>query len=70
MVEFASKDKLNYYLNTGTSLIYGATIVQTTTANSTLTIQNPTGNSTALTITPNAGGTRAASAHLIIEQIG
>ena len=34
------------------------------------TVRNPSGNSTALTITPIAGGTRPNSASLVIEQIG
>ena len=54
---------------TGTSQIIGMAIVQTTVINSTLTVQNPSGNSTALTITPAAGGTRPVSAHLVIIQI-
>ena len=54
---------------TGTSQIIGMAIVQTTVINSTLTVQNPSGNSTALTITPAAGGTIPVSAHLVIIQI-
>ena len=54
---------------TGTSQIVGMAIVETTVINSTLTVQNPSGNSTALTITPAAGGTRPVSAHLVIIQI-
>ena len=54
---------------TGTSQIIGMAIVETTTINSILTVRNPAGNSTALTITPSAGGTRAVSAHLVITQI-
>lgn len=34
-----------------------------------LTVRNPADNSTALTITPNAGGTNPVSAHLVITQI-
>ena len=34
-----------------------------------LTVRNPAGNATALTITPLAGGTNQVSAHLIIIQI-
>jgi len=34
-----------------------------------LTVRNPAGNATALTITPSAGGTRAVSAHLVIMQL-
>ena len=54
---------------TSTSQIIGTTIVTTTTENSILTVRNPDGNATALTITPNAGGTRPVSAHLTIIQI-
>ena len=44
---------------TGTSQIVGMALVQTTVINSILTVRNPAGDSTALTITPLAGGTRA-----------
>lgn len=54
---------------TGTSQIVGMALVQTTVINSVLTVRNPAGNSTALTITPLAGGTRPDSAHLVIMQI-
>jgi hypothetical protein len=54
---------------TGTSQIIGMALVETTVINSTLTVRNPAGNSTALTITPLAGGTRSVSAHLVIMQI-
>jgi hypothetical protein len=54
---------------TGTSQITGESLVQTTTVNSILTVRNPAGNSTALTITPLAGGTRPVSASLIVEQL-
>ena len=51
---------------TGTTQITGICLIQTLTSNSTLTIRNPAGNSTALTITPNAGGAGSVSAHLLI----
>jgi predicted Abi (CAAX) family protease len=54
---------------TGTSQIVGMALVQTTTVNSILTVRNPAGNATALTITPLAGGTRPISAHLVITRI-
>jgi len=54
---------------TGTSEIVGIVLVTTTVVNSVLTVRNPAGNSTALTITPLAGGTRPVSAHLVITQI-
>jgi hypothetical protein len=54
---------------TGTTQITGESLVQTTSVNSILTVRNPAGNSTALTITPLAGGTRPVSATLIVEQL-
>jgi hypothetical protein len=54
---------------TGTNQITGTALVQTTEVDSILTVRNPAGNSTALTITPIAGGTRSVSAHLIITRI-
>jgi hypothetical protein len=54
---------------TGTSQIAGMSLVTTTVINSQLTVRNPAQNSTALTITPIAGGTRPVSAHLVIMQI-
>lgn len=44
--------------------------MKTTVANSVLSVINPSGESTALTITPLAGGTHADAASLVIEQIG
>jgi hypothetical protein len=54
---------------TGTSQIVEMAIVETTSVNSILTVRNPAGNSTALTITPLAGGTRPVSAHLVITRL-
>lgn len=54
---------------TGTSQIVGMAIVETTTANSVLTVRNPDGTAEALTLTPLAGGTRPVSAHLVITQL-
>ena len=54
---------------TGTSQIVGLAILETTSINSILTVRNPASNSTALTITPLAGGTEPVSAHLVITQI-
>jgi len=45
-------------------------LVTTTSVNSILTVRNPTGESTALTITPLAGGTHPVSATLEIQQLG
>ena len=44
-------------------------IVTTTSINSILTVRTPADNSTALTITPLAGGTQPVSAHLMILQL-
>ena len=52
-----------------TSEIAGETLVQTTAANSVLTVRNPAGNSQALTVTPLAGGTRPSAASLTIEEL-
>ena len=54
---------------TGTSQIVGMALVTTTAVNSVLTVRNPDGTAAALTITPLAGGTRPASAHLVILQL-
>ena len=54
---------------TGASQIIGMALVSTTAVNSILTVRNPSGNATALSITPLAGGTRAVSAHLVITRI-
>ena len=54
---------------TGTSQISNHVIITTTVADTKLTIRNPSGNSTALTITPLAGGTHAVSASLVIKQL-
>ena len=54
---------------TGTSQIVGMSLVTTTVVDSLLTVRNPASNTTALTITPIAGGTRPVSAHLLITRI-
>ncbi|MBM7604051.1 hypothetical protein JOC75_002024 [Metabacillus crassostreae] len=54
---------------TGTSQIVGIALVTTSTINSILTVRNPADNSTALTITPLAGGTEPVSAHLVITRL-
>jgi hypothetical protein len=54
---------------TGTSQIVEIALVQTFTENSILTVRNPADNSTALTITPLAGGTEPVSAHLVIMRL-
>jgi hypothetical protein len=55
---------------TGTSQLVGESLVTTTTVNDALQVLNPAGNSTALTITPLAGGTVPVSASLVIERVG
>jgi collagen triple helix repeat protein len=55
---------------TGTSLISGEALVRTVTPNSAIELRSPTGNTPALTITPKAGGTHAAAASFVIQQIG
>lgn len=54
---------------TGTSQLIGESLVATTTVDSVLKVQNPLGNSTALTITPNAGGASPVSASLVIKRL-
>jgi len=53
---------------TGTSQISGESLVQTTTANAVIQVVNFT-SSSALTITPLAGGTAPAASTLIVEQL-
>lgn len=52
-----------------TSQIIGMTLIKTTSINSILSINNPVGNSSALTITPLAGGKNSVSCNLVIKQI-
>jgi hypothetical protein len=58
---------------TGTSQIIGVSLVTTSVINSKLSVRNPTGNTPALTITPQAGqagaGGPAVSAHLVIIRV-
>lgn len=54
---------------TGTDQIVGMAIITTVSINNILSIVNPTGNSTALTITPLAGGANPVSAHLVIQRL-
>ena len=53
----------------GATQIVGKFIVETTVINSILSVINPVGNPTALTITPLAGGANPVSAHLVIERL-
>ncbi len=52
-----------------TSEISNSVIITTTQENSVLSVINPAGNSTALTLTPSAGGASAVSAHLVIIKL-
>jgi hypothetical protein len=54
---------------TGTSQIAGEALVTTTAVNSVVSVINPSGNATALTITPLAGGAQPVAASLVIEQL-
>jgi hypothetical protein len=54
---------------TGTSQLVGMALVQTTSINTILTVRNPADNTTALTITPVAGGNEPVSAHLVITRL-
>jgi hypothetical protein len=54
---------------TATTQITGIYLVTTSAANSVLTVRNPAGNSTTLTLTQEAGGASPVSAHLVITQI-
>ena len=54
---------------TGTSQIYGTALIETEFADSVLTVRNPEGTASALTLTPNAGGTEPVSAHLVITRL-
>ena len=53
---------------TGTSQIVETCLIQTSAPNTVITVRNPASESTALTITPLAGGTEAVSAHLTITR--
>jgi hypothetical protein len=55
---------------TGTSQISGEALVSTPVVNAKLSLINPSGESTALTITPLAGGVDAVAASLLIEHLG
>jgi hypothetical protein len=53
---------------TGTSILSQTCLIQTTSINSVIQINNPTGEVAALTVTPIAGGTSPVSAHLVITR--
>ncbi len=65
-------DELPYTVvgrSAGTSQLAGLAIVNVTQENSILTVRNPAGISSTLTITPSAGGTEPVSAHLVILRL-
>ena len=53
---------------TGTSLISETCLIETIIPNTSISIRNPAGESTSLTITPLAGGTNPVSAHITITR--
>ncbi len=53
----------------GGAQIVGTSIVTTNVDGVVLTIRNPDGTAAPLTLTPNAGGTRPVSAHLVILRL-
>ena len=54
---------------TGTSQIVGNTLLTTSTLNTTISVNNPSGNPVALTVSPMAGGTKAVSASMVITRL-
>jgi hypothetical protein len=54
---------------TGTNQLFGSTIINNLAPNQVLSVINPPGNSTALTMTVIAGGTHSVSATLSIKQL-
>jgi Collagen triple helix repeat (20 copies) len=55
---------------TGTSQVVGEALVTTTAPDAVVGVMSPAGNSTALTITPAAGGAAPVSATLIVQKLG
>jgi hypothetical protein len=54
---------------TGTSQIVGNALINVNSINRVLSVINPPGNATALTITPLAGGANSVSATLVIKKL-
>jgi hypothetical protein len=54
---------------TGTCQIVSLSLIQTILPNSIISIVNPVAETTALTLTPFAGGTNQVSAHLVVTRI-
>ena len=59
-----------YGRGTGTTPIAGEALIKTTVANSSLSVINPTGEATALTVSSHAGGVDSSAASLVIERLG
>ena len=53
----------------GGSQIVGTALIETTAADSVLTVRNPEGTADAITLTPTSGGTEPVSAQLIITRL-
>ena len=71
VLEINTVENLNTVVGraTGTSQITGTRLITTVSANAVLRVVNPVGSPTVLTITTNAGGSRAVSASLVITRI-
>lgn len=54
---------------TGTSQIIGNTLLTTSALNTIVSVNNPSGNPIALTVSPISGGTHAVSASIIIKRL-
>ena len=54
---------------TGTSQLVGNCLIKINNENTIVSVRNPASETTALTITPVAGGTQSVSAHLVFLQI-
>ncbi|MEO6928121.1 MAG: hypothetical protein ABI190_03055 [Casimicrobiaceae bacterium] len=54
----------------GTTQLVGMSLLQTTVVNTLLSVRNPTGAISALTINADAGGNAPVSAHLVITRLG
>ncbi|MDB6036309.1 MAG: repeat protein, partial [Verrucomicrobiales bacterium] len=55
--------------DTGSTQIMGNALLETTNPNTVLTVRNPAGNATALTVMPNAGGASPSTGSLVIKRI-
>ena len=65
-------EELDYTLvgrNSSANQISEMCLVKTCKDDTVIRIQNPIGNSSSITITPDGGGSRAVSAHLVITRL-